>query len=65
MAQLRRGDLKEIVFKNEIPQKIAISEAPIDSKPFITSPTAKKKQDWSVTLKMLEKVTDELVQKTS
>ncbi|MDK2776851.1 MAG: AAA family ATPase [Pseudomonadota bacterium] len=62
MEQLRRGDLKKYVFDNEVAQKIAISEAPIDSKPFINSPTAKKKQDWSTTLNMFIKVTNEMIE---
>lgn len=62
MAQLRSSkDLKKYVFQSEIPQRISISEAPIDSKPLITSPTAKKKSDWNETLAMLTKVTDELM----
>ena len=66
MAQLRSSkDLKEYIFKSEIPQRISISEAPIDSKPLITSPTAKKKTDWNETLAMLKKVTDELVNRIS
>lgn len=66
MAQLRSSkDLKDYVFESEIPQRISISEAPIDSKPLITSPTAKKKSDWNETLAMLTKATDELVHRIS
>lgn len=64
MAQLRGSkDLKDVVFESEIPQRISISEAPMDSKPLITSPTAKKKSDWKETLAILTKVTDELIQR--
>jgi chromosome partitioning protein len=66
MAQLRSSkELKKYVFQSEIPQRISISEAPIDSKPLITSPTAKKKSDWNETLAMLTKVTAELMQRIS
>ncbi|EHD2282621.1 AAA family ATPase, partial [Vibrio cholerae] len=66
MAQLRRSkDLKDYIFDSEIPQRISISEAPIDSKPLITSPTAKKKNDWDQTLSLLESATNELVHRVS
>lgn len=66
MAQLRQSkNLKNFIFKNEIPQRTVISEAPVDSRPLITSPTAKKKQEWRLTLGLFTKVTDELVHRIS
>jgi chromosome partitioning protein len=69
-TNLHNSTMKEIradpawqgcVFKAEVPQRISISEAPTDSMPFITSPTAKKKGDWGDTLRYLEGVTQELI----
>ncbi|WP_080708461.1 ParA family protein [Aeromonas hydrophila] len=66
MAQLRQSkNLKNFIFKNEIPQRTVISEAPVDSRPLITSPTAKKKQEWRLTLDLFTKVTNELVHRIS
>jgi len=52
------------VFTAEIPQRISISEAPTDSMPFITSPTARKKPDWADTLAFFTTFTDELITRT-
>jgi len=58
MQELRgRPDLSGHVFNEELPQRISIAESPVDSKPFITSPTARSKPDWADTLKLLEAVT--------
>lgn len=48
-----------IVFNSEVPQRISISEAPGDSRPFITSRIARSKQDYFDVKKMLVQVTDE------
>ena len=52
------------VFKNELPQRISIAEAPIDNKPHITSPTAKSKQDWNKTQRLIQKIVDEFIAST-
>jgi chromosome partitioning protein len=52
------------VFDAEVPQRISISEAPTDSMPFVTSPTARKKPDWSETLALLSTLTDQVVSRT-
>jgi len=61
MHELRTGEMKNDVFTSEFPQRISIAEAPVDSKPFITSPTAKKKQDWHDTQKIIETMTNEFL----
>jgi chromosome partitioning protein len=66
MQELRgSADLSGKVFKAELPQRISIAEAPIDSKPFITSSTAQsKKTDWRDTLMLLKQVADEVLLRT-
>ncbi len=64
MGQLRQGNLSNYVFVNELPQRISIAEAPIDSRPFVVSPTAKKKRDWSDTLDLIINITNEFTQRT-
>lgn len=63
MNELRTGAMKCDVFEAEFPQRISIAEAPVDSKPFITSPTAKKKQDWRDTQRIIEKMADEFLER--
>lgn len=64
MIELRHGNLANFVFKQELPQRISIAEAPLDSRPFITSPTAKKKSDWNDIQQLINKVTSEFILKT-
>jgi chromosome partitioning protein len=62
MRELRgRPDLSGHVFRKELPQRISIAEAPVDSKPFVTSPTAQNKADWADTLTLIEAVTAEFL----
>ena len=61
MQQLRSGQLRAHVFAAELPQRISIAEAPIDSMPFLTSPTAKQKSDWGATMRLIQAVTSEFV----
>lgn len=61
MAELRAGDLKEHIFKSEFPQRISVAEAPIDSRPFLTSQTAKRKNDWRETQGLITNITDEFI----
>jgi len=58
-----RPDLANHVFIEKLPQRISIAEAPVDSKPFITSPSARKKADWPDTLNLIEKLTTEFLGK--
>lgn len=51
----------DLVFENEVPQRISISEAPADNRPFITSPTAQAKPDFKKIKKLLKKVTEEFI----
>lgn len=64
MNELRSGKLKEHVFTHEFPQRISVAEAPIDSKPFLTSPTAKKKTDWTETNGIIQAITQEFRDRT-
>jgi len=64
MNQLRSGNLSQYVFTAELPQRISISEAPIDSRPFVTSPTAQGKSDWKSTLNLIQNITDEFITRT-
>jgi chromosome partitioning protein len=61
MQELRKGPRGKLVFSAELPQRISIAEAPLDSRPFITSPTARKKADWAETRKLLEAITSEFM----
>jgi len=63
MQELRSGDLRDYVFVAEFPQRISVAEAPIDSKPFITSPTAKRKADWKETKSLIDTITTEFVER--
>lgn len=62
MRELRSGNLGEFVFEKEFPQRISVAEAPTDSRPFITSKTAKTKQDFDETKAIIEALTDEFVE---
>lgn len=54
---------KAKTFAKELPQRTGIAEAPIDSRPFVTSPTAMKRKDYRDTLKYMSAITDELIQR--
>jgi len=58
MAQIRTEQAGN-VFTKEFPQRISVAESVIDSKPFITSPTAMKKTDWEETQKIICGITEE------
>lgn len=64
MQELRAARGNQI-FEKELPQRISIAEAPIDSRPFITSPTAHKKSDYADTLFLLKAITKEFVNRVS
>jgi chromosome partitioning protein len=63
MDELRSGKLKKYIFNAEFPQRISVAEAPIDSRPFLTSPTAKRKSDWKETMRIIKAITDEFVER--
>lgn len=65
MDELRSGELADHIFEAEFPQRISVAEAPIDSKPFLTSPTAKRKADWQETNKLIYGITAEFVERVS
>lgn len=56
----RHGSL---VFENNFPQRISISEAPEDNKPFIKSKKAQSKSDYKNTKKLIEKIAKEFLEK--
>lgn len=58
-----RDEFKELVFTNIFTQKISISEAPIDSRPHLTSPTAKLKPDYRETAALIADITNEFIAK--
>ncbi|HBE9180658.1 TPA: ParA family protein [Serratia fonticola] len=62
MQELRSGKLGSYVFDNEFPQRISVAEAPTDSRPFITSSTAQKKQDFYETKLIIEAITNEFIE---
>ncbi|WP_038183798.1 ParA family protein [Vibrio rhizosphaerae] len=63
MRELRSGDLSERVFETEFPQRISVAEAPVDSKPFLTSNTAKSKADFRNTRDIIYNLTEEFVER--
>lgn len=65
MIQLRQGPLRSFTFNAEFPQRISVAEAPIDSMPFLTSPTAQRKSDWRDTQGLIQAITNEFIQRTS
>ncbi|MEN4890832.1 ParA family protein [Erwinia billingiae] len=62
MQELRSGKLGNSVFDNEFPQRISVAEAPTDSRPFITSAIAQKKQDFYETKAIIEAITNEFIE---
>ncbi|MBY7795372.1 AAA family ATPase [Vibrio fluvialis] len=63
MRELRSGELSEDVFETEFPQRISVAEAPVDSRPFLTSDTAKSKQDFFATRRIIYNLTDEFLER--
>ncbi|GFM53532.1 chromosome partitioning protein ParA [Pseudomonas cichorii] len=63
MTELRSGIYNEVVFKNDFPQRISVAEAPVDSRPFITSATAKRKSDFHDTKGIITTLTDEFLER--
>ena len=63
MSELRSGDYAHSVFESEFPQRISVAEAPVDSKPFITSPTAKGKADFHATKRIITSLTNEFLKR--
>lgn len=63
MTELRAGELSEYIFDSEFPQRISVAEAPIDSRPFLTSPTAKRKSDWQQTQELITDITNEFLER--
>ena len=64
MTELRmNSSTSNYVFKAEFPQRIAVAEAPMDSRPFITSPTAKKKgkAQWLEVQGLIDAMTNEFI----
>ncbi|MGK4473704.1 ParA family protein [Aeromonas molluscorum] len=64
MRELRSGDYVDDVFECEFPQRISVAEAPVDSKPFITSPTARRKPDYHETKGIISSLTKEFLLRT-
>lgn len=62
MDELRSGSLKNDIFDAEFPQRISVAEAPIDSMPFLTSRTAKRKSDWKDTMGLINDITNEFIE---
>jgi chromosome partitioning protein len=54
---------KDHTFEHELPQRTGIAEAVIDSRPFVTSPKAEKRSDYSVILTEIENVTEEFIKR--
>lgn len=61
MRELRSGDYRESVFECEFPQRISVAEAPLDSRPFLTSPTARRKTDFHETKRIIASLTEEFL----
>lgn len=61
MLELRSGDLRDSVFTCEFPQRISVAEAPVDSRPFLTSPTARGKTDFHATKRIISSLTEEFL----
>ncbi|MCF5890303.1 AAA family ATPase [Aeromonas veronii] len=64
MRELRSGDYADDVFESEFPQRISVAEAPVDSRPFITSPTARRKSDYHETKAIISSLTHEFLLRT-
>lgn len=65
MLELREGPLSEFIFEAEMPQRISIAEAPLDSRPFITSSKARMKPDWAQTQQLINELTEEFINRIS
>ncbi len=63
MRELRSGELFNDVFETEFPQRISVAEAPIDSKPFLTSETARSKSDFFKTRGIIYSLTEEFAER--
>jgi len=63
MNELRAGELAEFVFSADFPQRISVAEAPIDSRPLLSSPTAKRKSDWKEVQSIIDHITAEFVER--
>jgi chromosome partitioning protein len=63
MAQIRSQQDSD-VFTAALPQRISVAESVIDSKPFITSPTAQRKTDWDETQGTISRITSEFAKRT-
>lgn len=61
MRELRSGNLQDKIFECEFPQRISVAEAPVDSRPFLTSPTAKGKADFHETKRLISSLTREFL----
>lgn len=59
-----RSEYPDDVFKAELPQRISIAEAPVDSRPFATSTTARGKSDFDETLALFSGIAVELIERT-
>lgn len=64
MTELRSGDYADDVFESEFPQRISVAEAPVDSRPLITSPTARRKSDYHETKAIISSLTHEFLLRT-
>lgn len=66
IAELRSPTyfLSKHIFKNEMPQRISIAEAPMDNRPHATSSTAKAKRDWNEVQTIIKQIVDEFITKT-
>lgn len=63
IIELRQGKLKKHIFHQILPDRISIAEAPMDSKPYITSPSARRKNDYYDTQTLISLVTEEFIEK--
>jgi chromosome partitioning protein len=59
-----RAEQGSDVFTAELPQRISVAESVIDSKPFITSPTAMRKRDWEEIKNTISSITGEFAKRT-
>jgi chromosome partitioning protein len=62
--ELRNSEeLEDFVFENEMPTRISIAEAPVDSRPHVNSSTARSKNDYKATHNLIVDITDEFIKK--
>jgi chromosome partitioning protein len=52
------------VFKNELPQRISIAEAPVDNRPHLSSKTSLAKREWTETQGLIDCIVEEFLTKT-